>query len=752
METTESRPPRARRPSRSSRATAARRAAARVAVEPVEPRLMFHAFAPVLPLPDVSRPVGAAQDVIDLSHSFASPTDPTRVAFQFDVGRVVVELFDAAAPRSVANFLNYARTDRYDNTVIHRSAQLGSPTFAPFVVQGGGYRASDVTHILTDPAVQNEHRPNTQQRGTIAMAKLGGNPNSATSEWFFNLRDNRDILDPQNGGFTSFGQVVGDGMALVDTIAALPKTTVQGRNADLSPISLSDFPIQNNPPAPPRDYVNVEYIAELPELTDVVTSSNPGLVTPTIVGNALNLSYTPGASGKSTITINATDRNGAPVQETFDVRVGFTDVTVGEGSPTRSVTYTDADGTVGVVTVTGGSATLSFGGTGITQTPGRNLAVAGTAVELDLVTATGGTPSITVRGRGGADQRLVVNGVGGGAVRGFVGREVILRGRSDLAGGIGRLDVFQTEDAEITIGAPADPRLRPVITLVAANDTDIVSAAAIQSLRFNAWTSDPTGPEPDGIAAPSIGSLQSGGDFAGTLTLSNPGSADALGSARIAGVAGGAWTVAGSGGSVSVGATAPTWAATFGGAVRSLAVGGDLAGAFSAVSLGSLRVGSMTGANVALAQAGTAGAVALGSLNSRGAITNSNIRASAGEILSISALSVANSTIYAGVGPNEGAGLPDAAADFIAPAVIRSVTVRNRAAPSFVGSDIAARTLGRMSLGVVQTANGGVPFGLAAETIASVAAADAAGARIRYARLDDPADSRESADFKVRVF
>src|SRR5947207_8234385 len=183
-----------RRPSPRPRATAARLGCA---VEAMEPRLMLHTSAPVIPIPDISRPTVGAPDVIDLSQSFNTTTNPTRIAFGFDLGRVVVELFDTAAPRTVANFLNYSRTDRYDATVIHRSAILGAPTFDPFVVQGGGYRESDLTHIAQDAPVINEFRPNTVQRGTIAMAKLGSNPNSATSEWFFNLRNNSDILDNQ---------------------------------------------------------------------------------------------------------------------------------------------------------------------------------------------------------------------------------------------------------------------------------------------------------------------------------------------------------------------------------------------------------------------------------------------------------------------------------------------------------------------------------------------------------------------------
>jgi cyclophilin family peptidyl-prolyl cis-trans isomerase len=322
-------------------------------IEPVEPRLLFHTSAPVVPLPDLTVDPGAAPTAIDLSESFNAAANRTRVAFGFDVGRTVVELYEDAAPLTVANFLNYVRSDRYEGTVVHRAVNLLSGE--PFVVQGGGYHSPDLNHIATDPPVVNEFRPNTVGRGTIAMAKPGDNPNGATSEWFFNLRNNADRLDNQNQGFTSFGEVVGNGMAVVDAIAALPRITQPAPAFDLD-----DFPVLVNPPASAQDFVDVQFIAELADVTSV-TADNPGLVTPVLQGTTLTLNYAVGLGGVSNVTVIGVDRLGAPVTETFQVTVNapppppapeVIDVAVGTGAA-RSVAYADADGTAGTITVAG---------------------------------------------------------------------------------------------------------------------------------------------------------------------------------------------------------------------------------------------------------------------------------------------------------------------------------------------------------------------------------------------------------------
>jgi peptidyl-prolyl cis-trans isomerase A (cyclophilin A) len=147
-------------------------------------------------------------------------THATTVRLNTPLGAIDVVLYDTAAPRTVANFLAYVNGGSYRNSFIHRSVP-------GFVIQGGGYFWDDATGnvvaVPAKPPVANEFSASrSNKRGTIAMAKLGGDPNSATSQWYINLGDNSANLDNQNGGFTVFGEVTAGSMAVVDAIAALP--------------------------------------------------------------------------------------------------------------------------------------------------------------------------------------------------------------------------------------------------------------------------------------------------------------------------------------------------------------------------------------------------------------------------------------------------------------------------------------------------------------------------------------------------
>ncbi len=149
----------------------------------------------------------------------------TTVRLQTTQGPIEIELYDAAAPITVANFLAYVRSGQYNDSLIHRSVP-------GFIIQGGGYAWNSnnlVEAVVSRGAIQNEFSvTRSNLRGTIAMAKVGGDPNSATSEWFINLANNSANLDTQNGGFTVFGQVSAASMVVVDAIAALPIVNAGG--------------------------------------------------------------------------------------------------------------------------------------------------------------------------------------------------------------------------------------------------------------------------------------------------------------------------------------------------------------------------------------------------------------------------------------------------------------------------------------------------------------------------------------------
>jgi|ERR1051326_918264 cyclophilin family peptidyl-prolyl cis-trans isomerase len=137
----------------------------------------------------------------------------TLAQFRTRFGDIAVELYDQDKPVTVQNFIRYVRSGAYSNTFMHRC-------LPGFIVQGGGFLTTNqlATNLFTVfdyvrsfGTITNEfnsgpHLSNTN--ATIAMAKISGDPNSASSQWFFNLGDNSANLDTQNGGFTVFGRVV----------------------------------------------------------------------------------------------------------------------------------------------------------------------------------------------------------------------------------------------------------------------------------------------------------------------------------------------------------------------------------------------------------------------------------------------------------------------------------------------------------------------------------------------------------------
>ena len=182
----------------------------------------------------------------------------TTVRVLTTLGNFSIELFDDVTPVTVANFLNYVNSGRFNGTLIHRSV-------SNFIIQGGWLSYNAATNqldpITLDVAIQNEFSV-SNTRGTVAMAKVEGDPNSATSQWFVNLADNSANLDDQNGGFTAFGRVIGDGMTVVDNIAAQPTFTIAG---------ITNFPLLNyssDAMIVKSNFVSIAVVVEVPNYFD----------------------------------------------------------------------------------------------------------------------------------------------------------------------------------------------------------------------------------------------------------------------------------------------------------------------------------------------------------------------------------------------------------------------------------------------------------------------------------------------------
>jgi cyclophilin family peptidyl-prolyl cis-trans isomerase len=128
-------------------------------------------------------------------------------------GDIEVELFDDKAPISCENFRQYATDGHYDGTIFHR-------VIPNFMIQGGGMDENLSSKPTRDPIKNEADNGESNERGTLAMARTSV-VDSATSQFFINLRDN-DFLNhgTRDFGYAVFGKVAG-GMDVVDAIAAV---------------------------------------------------------------------------------------------------------------------------------------------------------------------------------------------------------------------------------------------------------------------------------------------------------------------------------------------------------------------------------------------------------------------------------------------------------------------------------------------------------------------------------------------------
>jgi cyclophilin family peptidyl-prolyl cis-trans isomerase len=309
------------------------------------PAIAFAAFTVSVTAQNVSPPVSSqiadftlysgATRSIDVATAFSDPGVTDAVRMTTVLGNIDIELFGLEKPITVTNFLKYVDQGRYfvfDATANQTASSFIHRSLSGVVIQGGGYigtvnpsptpgsanNNAQPTQVLSFGTIQNEPGI-SNMRGTIAMAKVANNPNSAASQWFINLADNGGSprnLDTVNGGFTVFGRVVGNGMTVVDAIAAVPVVNASGGD-QTSPFDA--LPLRNWTSPNPVKVTNLVSIPALTHVVPVQAMSDNANVSVAVRGSKILV--TGNTVGTSQVTVTTTDLDGATATQQFTVTV-----------------------------------------------------------------------------------------------------------------------------------------------------------------------------------------------------------------------------------------------------------------------------------------------------------------------------------------------------------------------------------------------------------------------------------------------
>ena len=275
---------------------------------------------------DITEYAGAPAVSIDLANAFTDPDVSDAVRFSTVLGDIDIALFGQQTPITVTNFLKYVDQGHYflqgNSSFVHRS-------IAGFIIQGGFWigtsnnqnGAIQPTQVIPFSAIQNEPGI-SNKRGTIAMAQLGSDVNSATSQWYINLADNGgspnnlDIRNNNAGPYAVFGRVVNDTMSAVDAIAQVPRYNFSAVHPSFANLPLIHY--TSGAPVLVENLVSIPGISHIPVLNLSFSTDNSS-ATVTLSGTKLLVA---GKSvGTTHVTVTATDLDGASVSQQFTVNV-----------------------------------------------------------------------------------------------------------------------------------------------------------------------------------------------------------------------------------------------------------------------------------------------------------------------------------------------------------------------------------------------------------------------------------------------
>jgi cyclophilin family peptidyl-prolyl cis-trans isomerase len=278
--------------------------------------------------------VGSTDTFVDLSSPLLF-TDGnfsnSLIRMNTSAGPINVQLFDTGAPQTVTNFFDYINATTSTGTVGAYTNDIFHRLVTNFVLQGGGFtfdpNGHTITPVTAGPNVPNEfdntNRPNVL--GTIAMAKLS-DPNSATSQFFFNLADNTNTLGSSNsGGFTVFGRVVsGADQRVINTLAAATVTDQSNSNSAFGTLPLNNYSGSNFPTDTTTanyDLINnMQVLQRTDQLTfSILSNSAPNVATGSFTFGQFQIHAI--STGTTNIVVQAMDRFGHTATVTFSVTV-----------------------------------------------------------------------------------------------------------------------------------------------------------------------------------------------------------------------------------------------------------------------------------------------------------------------------------------------------------------------------------------------------------------------------------------------
>jgi cyclophilin family peptidyl-prolyl cis-trans isomerase len=514
-----------------------------------------------------------------------------------------------------------------------------------------------------------------------------------------------------------------------------------------------------------------------PSTLDITTQPTHGTATVDITNGHIEYTPTTGYTGADSLGYTVSDVNGSvSAAATVSLNVVTAPVTVTLGTKTaRSLTFTQPSGTVGHLSIGGGTAVITFSsGTVNTTTTGGVITASGTGATISsiVITNTGPAASLKLTATGAVSLGSITDAKAMSIIN---APDATLTGSSSF-GSIGQLILSGTTDANLSLGSGS------ASSLIVPNllNTTVTDTGSIKSITSTNWQTSGGGYYV--LSAPSVGRLKVTGEFDDVLNLT---SAKGVLSSSAVGDATAAWTVLGSIGNATFGSPASTFSLAANGSVGSLVVSGNLANSIRASKFNLLRVtGTTTGATLATTSA--TAAVEIGKLLFGGAVSSSSVTTasgsiatltapsldttvftsgslgtvrvsgtttgstfitngdfaagkneigrliftggittsvinSAGNIGSISAATLTNTHIFAGASSTltTTPALPASTDDFAASARIGSV-VLGKAASAFSNSLIIADVLGNLRLGNITSANGGVADGVGAHQIGSL--------------------------------